>query len=310
MADRPELLVTPHQADDIPDLVSAGADAFLAGEEAFGLRLAGNFDRAEMEKAVELAHKRGTNVYAAVNAIFHNNQLKYLKEYIRFLNRIGVDAIVYGDPAVLLIAKETAPFIPLHWNTETTATNWQAANYWGKQGAERAVLARELNMDAITEIKENATVDIEIQVHGMACMFQSKRQLVGNYMEYQGRNLQIERRDKERNLHLYDSERDVKYPVFEDGNGTHIMSPRDMCIIDELDELLDVEVDAFKIEGIFKDKSYLTEVTALYKQAIDLYYQDQSLYSKKREIMLDKAKSLQPRTRDIDTGFFFKETVY
>lgn len=307
---KPELLVTPQQAEDIAPLAAAGADAFLAGEQAFGLRLAGEFRKSDMEKAVQLAHQSGKKLYAAVNAIFHNNQLPTLKEYMHFLQQIGVDAVVFGDPAVLMTAKTEAIDIPLYWNTETTATNWGSVNYWGKNGAERAVLARELNLDAITEIKEQAGIDIEIQVHGMTCMFQSKRKLVGNYMEFQGRNVQIERRDKERGLHLYDPERDARYPVFEDKNGTHIMSPRDMCIIDELDDLLEAGIDAFKIEGILKDTAYLQGITALYKEAIEDYNKNAALYNEKREDYANRAQRLQPKGRQLDTGFFFKETVY
>ena len=120
----------------------------------------------------------------------------------------------------------------------------------GEKRCESAVLAREINLDAIVEIKENAEVEIEVQVHGMSCMFQSKRSLVGNYFEYQGKIMEIENRKSEKNMFLYDKERNNKYPIFEDENGTHIMSPNDICIIDELEEMIEADVDRFKIDGI------------------------------------------------------------
>ena len=124
-----------------------------------------------------------------------------------------------------------------------------------RKGAKRAVLAREINMDAIVEIKEKAEVEIEVQVHGMSCMFQSKRSLLGNYFEYQGKVMEIENRKIEKNMFLHDKERENKYPIFEDENGTHIMSPNDICIIDELQEMLEAGVDSFKIDGILKSQN-------------------------------------------------------
>lgn len=307
---KPELLVTPTCLEDVEPLIDAGATAFLIGEEEFGLRLAGEFKKEDIEKAVNIAHKKGAKVYVAMNALFHNDKLQLLPEYIQFLNTIHVDAIVFGDPAVLMNVREYAPNMKLHWNTETTATNWYTANYWGRKGAKRTVLARELNMDAILEIKEKAKVEIEVQVHGMTCMFQSKRMLLGNYMEFQGKDLKVEGRSKDRSLFLHDPERDAKYPIWEDKNGTHIMSPKDICIIDELEEMIDEGVDSFKIDGILKDHHYLLKITSLYREAIDLYMEDAAAYSDKKDEFVEEVKAIQPPNRDVDTGFFFKETVY
>lgn len=162
------------------------------------MRLAGEFSREDVTKAVEIAHKEGAKVYVAVNAIFHNDKVGELGEYLAFLAETGVDAAVFGDPAVLMAARESAPDLKLHWSTETTGTNYYTCNYWGRKGAARSVLARELNMDSIVEIKENAEVEIEIHVHGMTCMFQSKRSLIGNYFEYQGKVMDIEGKKKNR----------------------------------------------------------------------------------------------------------------
>ncbi len=249
---KPEILVTPLTTADILPLAEAGADAFVVGEQRYGLRLAGEFNRENVVEAIKLAHSKGKKVYVAMNAIFHNEKIDELADYIRFAAESKADAIIFGDPAVLLTAKEAAPQMKLHWSTETTGTNWYTCNFWGRKGANRAVLAREINMDAIVEIKENAEVEIEVQVHGMSCMFQSKRSLLGNYFEYQGKTMEIENRKMEKNMFLHDKERDNKYPIFEDENGTHIMSPNDICIIDELQEMLEAGVDSLKIDGILK----------------------------------------------------------
>ncbi|MFP5113701.1 peptidase U32 family protein [Bacillaceae bacterium C204] len=305
-----ELLVTPITVNDILPLIEAGADAFVVGEQRYGLRLAGEFTRGDVQKTIELAHAKGKKVYVAMNAIFHNEKIDELNDYIKFVSDVKADAIIFGDPAVLMTAREIAPDMKLHWSTETTGTNWFTCNYWGKKGAKRAVLAREINMDAILETKENAEVEIEVQVHGMSCMFQSKRSLLGNYYEYQGKVLEIENRKMEKNMFLHDKERENKYPIFEDENGTHIMSPNDICIIDELQEMLEAGVDSFKIDGILKSSEYILAITKAYREAIDLYSKDPDAYEDKKDELLAAIEEIQPANRSLDTGFFFKETVY
>ncbi|MEH7343822.1 peptidase U32 family protein [Bacillus sp. JJ1532] len=308
--ERPELLVTPKSVEDIIPLAEAGADAFVIGEQRYGLRLAGEFLKDDVRKAIELAHEKGKKVYVAMNALFHNEKVDDLPEYIKFLQDAKADAILFGDPAVLMAAREAAPNMKLHWSTETTGTNWYTCNYWGRKGSKRAVLAREINMDAIIEIKEHAEVEIEVQVHGMTAMFHSKRSLLGNYYEYQGKVMEIENRKHEHNMFLHDKERENKYPIFEDENGTHIMSPNDICIIDELQEMIEAGVDSFKIDGILKSSEYILEVTKLYRKAIDLCVEDADQYDDIKDDLLNAIEEIQPANRPLDTGFFFKETVY
>ncbi|WP_228307440.1 peptidase U32 family protein [Priestia sp. J2] len=307
---KPELLVTPTAVSEIESLLQAGATAIMVGEQRYGLRLAGEFKREDIVEAVNIAHQHDAKVYVAMNGLFHNDKIAELNEYILFLKEASVDAIVFGDPAVLMAVRETAPEMEMHWSTETTGTNWYSCNYWGRKGAKRAVLARELSMDSIIDIKEKAEVEIEVQVHGMTCMFQSKRSLLGNYFEYQGKVMEIENRKVEKDMFLLDNERNNKYPIFEDENGTHIMSPNDMCIIDELSEMIDAEVDVFKIDGVLKSPQYILEVTKKYRQAIDLCVDDREEYENVKDDLLEEIESLQPINRPLDTGFFFKETVY
>jgi len=306
----PELLITPTGVEDIEPLIEAGADAFVIGEQRYGLRLAGEFSRDDVKQSIEIAHKHNKKVYVAMNAIFHNDLVDELNDYIAFVRDAGADAIIFGDPAVLMAAREVAPDMKLHWNTETTATNWFTCNYWGEKGAKRAVLAREINMDAIVEMKEHAKVELEVQVHGMTCMFQSRRTLIGNYFEYQGKALNVENRQQNQNMFLHDEERNNKYPIFEDFNGTHIMSPNDICIIDELQEMIEAGIDSFKIDGILKNQQYLVAVTKLYRKAIDTCVEDEGKYEDIKSDLLKEIEAIQPKNRPLDTGFFFKETVY
>lgn len=305
-----ELLVTPKSLNHMKTLIELGADAFVIGEQKFGLRLPGEFNREDVRKAVNLAHEHDKKVYVAVNGIFHNYHLNALKNYIEFLHEIRVDRIIFGDPAVVMYVKKQNNPIPLNWDAETIVTNYFQCNYWGEKGAKRAVLARELNLDEILNIKKHAKVEIEVQVHGMTCMFQSKRMLLGNYYTFQDRQMKIQRSENEQDLLLYDEERENKYPVFEDYNGTHIMSPNDICLIEELEPFFEANIDSFKIDGILHSESYINTVTAQYREAIDLYHEDPEAYEDEKFMLIDPIEEIQPEHRPFDEGFLYKQTVY
>ena len=305
-----ELLVTPKSVAHIATLIDKGADAFVLGEQKFGLRLAGEFDRDTLKEAVELIHQHGKKAYIAVNGIFHNYHLNALEDYISYLHEINVDRIIFGDPAVVMYVKQQAHPIPLNWDAEALVTNYFQCNYWGEKGAKRAVLARELSLEEILNIKQHANVEIEVQVHGMTCMFQSKRMLLGNYYTFQQRQMKIERNDVSKQLLLYDEERDNKYPVYEDYNGTHIMSPNDICLIEELDALLEAGIDAFKIDGVLQTEEYINVSTAQYRDAIALYNEDPEAYEDEKFMLVDPIEEIQPEHRPFDEGFLFKQTVY
>lgn len=308
---KPELLVTPQSIKHVKALIAAGADAFVIGEQQFGLRLAGEFTVAQVEEATNLIHAAGKKVYVAVNALFHNDRIEALEAYVQEMQRIGVDALLFGDPAVVMAVREFGITIPLHWSAETIATNWFQVNYWGERGAKRAVLARELSLDEVIEIKENTAHEIEVQVHGMTCMFQSKRKLLGNYFLYRDEVMEIEQRKDSKNMFLHDKERKNKYPIYEDINGTHIFSPNDMCIIDELTELFEAGIDSLKFDGVLQSFDYVVTVTNLYRQAIDAYFeQGEDAYEDLKDELLAKIEEIQPELRPLDTGFIYKETVY
>ncbi|MER1986058.1 MAG: peptidase U32 family protein [Solibacillus sp.] len=308
---KPELLVTPQSVAHVEALLEAGADAFVLGEQKFGLRLAGDFSVADVEEATAIIHAAGKKVYVAVNAIFHNDRLDALDVYLQEMNRIGVDALVFGDPAVVVAVRELGITIPLHWSPETIATNWFQVNYWGERGSKRAVLARELSMDEVLEIKENTKHEIEVQVHGMTCMFQSKRSLLGNYFLYRDEAMEIENRKDNKNMFLHDKERKNKYPIYEDMNGTHIFSPNDMCVLDELGELFEAGVDSLKIDGVLQTPEYVVTVTNLYRQAIDAYFDNgEDAYEDIKDDLFAQVEAIQPALRPLDTGFIYKETVY
>ncbi|RCX22479.1 putative protease [Fontibacillus phaseoli] len=310
MGNKPELLVPAGSLTEVKAYLEAGANAVLIGEAKFGMRLPGEFSTADIAEAVKTGHEREAKVYVSINKLMHNEQLDGLRHYVKELAEAGIDGIQFGDPAVLQTVREIAPQIPLHWNAEMTSTNYSTANYWGTKGASRVVLARELNMDEITEMQPELKVDSEVQVHGMTNIYHSKRRLVRSYMTHQGRPVEGEGLDKDRGLFLIEAERpDEKFPIYEDANGTHIMSSDDICILEDLHLLMAAGVDSFKIETLFKPSVYNETVIRIYRQAIDAYFQDPENYEFD-EAWIESIRGIQDPERELSFGFFYKEQVY
>lgn len=306
---KPELLCTAANLDEIPQLIEAGVDAITIGHEQFGLRVTGNFSQDEIEKGIQLCHEHQVKVYISTNALFHNDQLEELESYLSFLASSNADAIIFGEPTVLMLARKVAPRLPLHWNPEMLCTNVETINYWGTKGAIRAYLSRELNMDSILEIKEQGEVEIQVQVFGPTCIFQSRRDLVASYQDYLGENQETP--GKEKRLYLKEEKRqDLCYPVYEDRNGTNILSAEDLCILEHLDELIDGGIDSFKIEGILRTTDELVQIVSVFRQAIDSYCLDPQTFRSKMFEWMDQLRAIQPSKRPLTTGFYFKEQVF
>lgn len=311
---KPELLISAGSAEEVERYIGAGADAVLVGEHRFGLRLPGEVTVEELGDLVPWAHERGAKIYAAVNNIMDNGVLASLNEYMKKLQELKVDATVFGDPAVLISARIAAPGLPLHWNAEMTSTNYETARYWSSKGASRFVLARELNMEEILEIARQlqGTMEVQVQVHGATNIYHSKRSLIKNYKAHQGRPEEPTDMglDQDEGLFLIEQERqNERYPIYEDANGTHIISSDDICMLDSLHELMEGDIDSFKIEALLKTPEYNETVIRSYRQAIDAYASNPSGYVFQEE-WLDAIRALQDPRRELTYGFFFKEQVY
>ncbi|MDQ6418566.1 peptidase U32 family protein [Paenibacillus sp. LHD-117] len=310
MTYKPELLSTAASLEELERLMDAGADAFVIGESRYGTRLAGAFTLEMIGAAVKLAKPRGVRIYVSMNNLIDNETLETMPDYIRAIHGLGVDAIVFGDPAVLVAARELAPGIGLHWNAEMTSTNFVTAEYWARRGATRYVLARELNMEQIEDTKAKSKLEIQVQVHGMTNIYHSKRSLVNSYLDHHGDTGRIEDAERERGLYLMEAERpDERYPIFQDDGGTHIMSSDDICMLENIHELLAISVDSLKVEGIMKSIEYNEAVVRAYRQAIDAYIADPEGYSFQEE-WLDAIRDVQDPKRELSFGFFYKEQVY
>lgn len=307
---KPELLIGAGSLSDIERLAEAGADAFYVGDRRYGMRLPGTFPPERIGEAIRCAHDKGAKAYVLCNGILHNESLPGLPGYLQLVAEAGADGVVFGDPAVLIAMRQAGVRLPLHWNTEMTSTNYATANYWIGKGASRVFLARELNMDEVLEIRRHVMAEVQVQVHGMTNIYHSKRTLLTNYWAHQGQSTQGERLDAERKLFLVEEERkDEKYPVFEDENGTHVMSGDDICMLESLHELMEAGIDSFRIEGLLKSGEYNETVVRCYRKAIDAYAADPERYAFD-EAWLDPIRELQDPERELSFGFFYKEQVY
>ncbi|MFC5703770.1 peptidase U32 family protein [Cohnella faecalis] len=307
---RLELLISAGSAAQADKYLEAGATAILIGESRFGMRLPGEIREDELKEVIALIHERGGKAYVNAGKLFRNEELSALPAYLRSAAAAGADAITFGDPAVLLNAREFAPSLKLHWNAEMTGTNSAAAGYWGRRGAIRAVLARELNEEEIADFKRNVELEVQIQVHGMTNIYHSHRNLLESYLQHIGREATLVERGADKGLFLVEMERpDERFPVYEDANGTHVMSPDDICLLEALPELYAAGVDSLYVEALLKTEEYNETVLRAYREAIDRLVANPDSY-KFDERGLNRIRALQHPERELGFGFLYKEQVY
>ncbi|WP_026011275.1 peptidase U32 family protein [Paenibacillus sp. OSY-SE] len=311
MTYEPELLVTAGSVAEVERMLQAGANAVFVGEQRYGMRLPGEMTLEHIEESMNAVRDHQAKLYVAVNNILHNERLDGLSAYLQRLGQIGVDAIVFGDPAVLMTARTAAPNLNLHWNAEMTSTNYITAKYWKKRGSSRFVVARELNMEQVVEMKQKLPdMEVQIQVHGMTNIYHSKRHLLQHYFRHIDKEEQVNEVGMERKLFLIERERqDEKFPLYEDSNGTHIMSSDDVCIIEDFKHLLDARIDSFKVEGLLKPTVYNETVVQVYREAIDTYVADPDNYRFQEE-WIERIRAVQDPERELSFGFFYKEQMY
>jgi len=301
---KPELLAPVGNLEKLKFAVLYGADAVYLGGTTFGLRaFAGNFSLQEIEEGVKFAHQNGVNVYITVNIFPHNDDLVGLPEYLEALQKIGVDAIICSDPGVIKIAKETAPLLPVHLSTQANNVNWASAQFWYEQGIERIVLARELSLQEIKEIKAKVPVEVETFIHGAMCISYSGRCLLSNYMADRDANRGECAQACRWNYNLVEEKRPGEYyPIVEDERGTYVFNSQDLCLFNQLEQLIAAGIGSFKIEGRMKSVYYVATVVRAYRKLIDYYF-----FQNKREesIKYWREELEKVSHRPYTTGFYF-----
>lgn len=302
-----ELLAPAGDMERLEAAVKFGANAIFMAGDSFGLRAnAKNFDRESMKKAVDYAHENGVRVHITMNIVPHDQDMIGLEEYLHFLDKIGVDALIISDPGIFSIAKELTN-IDLHVSTQASVTNSATVNFWYNMGAKRVILARELSLEEIIEIRNNTPKDLEIEVfvHGAMCISYSGRCLLSNYMTGRDANRGDCAQACRWKYSIQEENRPGEYyPIKEDGSGTYIMNSKDLCLIDEIDKLIEAGIDSFKIEGRMKTAFYVATVIRSYRHVIDAYYEG----NYNEETVQKYYNELQKAShRHYTKGFFYKK---
>ncbi|BAF59250.1 collagenase and related proteases [Pelotomaculum thermopropionicum SI] len=301
---KPELLAPAGDLEKLKVAVLYGADAVYLGGRHFSLRAqAANFSEEEMAEGVRFAHARGARVYVAVNVFAHNKDLARLPEYIQSVYAAGADGVIVSDPGVLDLVRRHCPGLPVHLSTQANTTNWASARFWEQMGVSRIVLARELSLEEIREIRSKVGVELEVFIHGAMCISYSGRCLLSSYLAGRDANRGDCAQSCRWRYSLVEEKRPGEYlPVEEDGRGTYILSSRDLCLIEYIPQLAGAGIDSFKIEGRMKSVNYVAGVVKAYRQAIDAYFKDPANY-RFNPAWLDEIGKVS--NREFTTGFLF-----
>jgi len=268
-----ELLAPAGNFECIESALRFGADAVYMGGPEMQLRSDKvAFTRDDLEKAAEYVHAHGARMYVTVNSFARNGEIDLVPDYAKYLYDIGVDAVIVTDIGVLTAIKKSVPELPVHISTQANCMNWMAASTYYNMGAERIVLARELSLEDIAEIRARtpASLELEAFVHGAMCMAFSGRCLISSYLNNRSGNRGECTQPCRWSFSLMEKKRPGEYfPVEEDECGSAILSSHDLCCIDFLDKLKEAGVTSFKIEGRMKTAYYVATVVNAYRMRLD-----------------------------------------
>lgn len=295
-----ELLAPAGNFEKFLTALHFGADAVYLAGGRFGLRaFAGNFSEEEMRQAVKIAHERNKKVYVTLNIIAKDKDFEGLEDYLRFLEEIGVDAVIVADLGVVAFIREKAPNIPVHVSTQANIINSYSAKLMVELGAKRLILARELSLQEIKMIRENVPSDVEIEVfvHGAMCMAYSGRCLLSNYLTGRDSNHGECVQACRWKYMVREVNREDELEVQEDERGSYIFNSKDLNMLSHLQELEEIGVDSIKIEGRMKSPYYVATVVNAYRRALDMLPQKPT-EELEREL-------LKASHRRYTTGFYF-----
>jgi putative protease len=252
--------------------IAYGADAVYLGGSKFGLRSSATIENEFLPSAIEYAHSMGKRVYVTLNIFARNADFDEIREYAKYLEQIGADAVIVSDLGVLKTVRESTE-LEIHVSTQANVINKYTAEEYVKLGASRIILARECSLEEVTEIVEHVTpmgCDIEVFVHGAMCVSYSGRCLLSNYMTNRESNRGECAQPCRWEYALVERKRpDESFEIQEDSNGTYIMNSKDLCLIEHLDKVKATGARSFKIEGRMKSEYYVAAVTGAYRRALD-----------------------------------------
>lgn len=301
----PELLAPAGSFEKAKVAFEYGADAIYCGTSKLSLRTRVEIDDNELERIIEYAHSIQKKVYVPLNIYARDEMYDDVKAQIKMLDRIKADGVIVSDGGVVDCVREIAPNLPIHISTQANTVSYHTSKFWYNNGAKRIILARELNKEEIRTIMENKPKDLEIEmfIHGAICYGYSGRCHLSDFLAGRSANLGDCAQSCRWAYNLYIEEKNnpgLMMPVEQDQHGTYILSSKDMCLIKELPEIIEMGVNSLKIEGRLKTEYYLATIINTYRTAIDDYIKDPENYDYTKYLNeLEKTK-----TRGLTTFYF------
>ena len=301
----PELLAPAGSFEKAKVAFEYGADAIYCGTSKLSLRTRVEIDDNELERIIEYAHSIQKKVYVPLNIYARDEMYNDVEAQIKMLDRIKADGVIVSDGGVVDCVREIAPNLPIHISTQANTVSYHTSKFWYNNGAKRIILARELNKEEIKAIMENKPEDLEIEmfIHGAICYGYSGRCHLSDFLAGRSANLGDCAQSCRWAYNLYLEEKNnpgLMMPVEQDQHGTYILSSKDMCLIKELPEIIEMGVDSLKIEGRLKTEYYLATIINTYRTAIDDYIKDPENYDYTKYLNeLEKTK-----TRGLTTFYF------
>lgn len=300
-----ELLSPAGNLEKFETAIEYGADAVYIGGKNFSMRAAAdNFSRDEMKEAVKRAHSMGKKVFITLNILARDDDFEKIFEELKFINEIKADAVIISDPGIIRHAKRLAPDVAVHISTQANVLNSETAKVFSQLGADRIILARELGLSEIRNMRKALPPQVELEafVHGAMCISYSGRCLLSNYMTTRDANRGECAQSCRWKYYVSEEKRPGEYfPIEEDERGTFIFNSKDLCLIKHIPELIEAGIDSLKIEGRMKGVFYTALTTRSYRVAIDSYYNNPSKYKFDESLMFDLEKISH---RQYSTGFF------
>jgi len=269
---KPELLSPARDFEQLTMAMTYGADAVYMGGLRFGLRAAaGNFGTEELRKAVRQCHAAGTKVFVTCNAVLSNEDADSLPEFLEEIADASADAVIVSDIGALSLARKYAPKLNVHISTQAGVFNYESANTLYDLGASRIILAREVPLSQIAQIRLKTPAELELEafVHGAMCVAISGRCLLSSYLTGRDANRGQCAQPCRWKYSLIEHQRPGEAFDITEGEGTYIMNSRDLCMIDHIGDMIDAGLDCLKIEGRMKSAYYAAVITNAYRKALD-----------------------------------------
>ena len=310
MIKKPELLAPAGSFEKAKVAFMYGADAVYCGTGALSLRSRSPITDEELEKIVNYAHSIGKRVHVTLNTYASDDLYDAMEKQIRMLDQIKVDAIIAADGGVIQMIHEIAPNIDIHISTQANTLSAHTAKFWKKNGAKRVILSREMNKEDIRNLIKNIPDDLETEmfIHGAICWAYSGRCFLSQYMSGRSANCGDCAQSCRWKYNVYIEEVNNPgniMPVEGDENGTYVMSSKDLCLINDIPQILDLGVSSCKIEGRLKSEYYLASVVNAYRTAIDDYVDDPNNFDS--SIYMNELN--KTKTRDVTDFFFNKKSL-